>query len=168
MGAEITAEIISRTDNHVLWELAVDRPEPVMMSTVVRTHDGHTVALTRDGSLALRDLSDVAVQVVGLEPQSYVVANGQWFLVDELGRVSFAVRNTGAVQLEFVDGGDDLDGAHTVVTTAVVHTSLPQHISLFATPTMSVVYVLVACVVACCVPARGRRHAHSATPSGST
>jgi hypothetical protein len=82
-------ETISRHDNHVIWELRDDNEHPrsdVVMSVVVRTLDGTTVALTRDGSLVRDDNTVLAMELVGVDPQSALVVNGVRIVVDDFGR----------------------------------------------------------------------------------
>ena len=170
----MTTETVTRQDNHLIWELPTpyegnDDASPVVLSAVVRTHTGETVALTRNGSLAQHDHTEVAVQVVGLAPRSHVVVNGRMLVADDFGRVAFVENNSAPIRVEFSHGGASdgaSDGAlntalHSLAehaTTAIVlHTSPPQATPFFATPAMSAVYIVIACVVACCVPALGMR-----------
>lgn len=151
-------EAMSRHDNTVVWEMR-DDDDAVVMSTIVRTREGDTVALTRDGSLALRDDTVLAVELVGVDPQSVVIANGFEFVADEWGRVSFVVDS------DVVDSDDELavslmnDGiSHTTTHELSVSTS-----RVFADiPYVSFVFVVMACVIAWRMPANRQRRLRGA------
>lgn len=137
-------ETVSRHDNTVVWEMR-DDDDVVVMSTVVRTRDGVTVSLTRDGLLAIREDTVLVVELTGVDPQSVVVANSAEFVADEWGRVSLVVNSDDELAVSFTNDG-------------VTHTKT-QELSVVTSPTFvdttlaPFVFVLVACVAAWRVPA---------------
>ena len=137
-------ETISRHDNTVVWEMR-DDDDAVVMSTVVRTLDGDAVALARDGTLVHHDNTELVVEMVGVDPQSLVVANSAEFVADEWGRVSFVVNSNDELVVSFVNDGV----THTTTHELSVATSSTFVDTTFA----SFVFVLMACVVAWRVPA---------------
>lgn len=137
-------ETISRHDNTVVWEMR-DDDDAVVMATVVRTFDGDTVALTREGTLVHRDDTEVAVELVGVDPQSLVVANSVEFVADEWGRVSFAVNSDDELAVSFVNDG--------VTHTTTHELSVATSATFVDTTLASFVFVLMACVVAWSAPA---------------
>lgn len=141
-------ETVSRHDNTVVWEMRNDN-EAVVMSAIVRTLDGATVALTRDGELAHRDDTELAVELVGVDPRSVVVANDVEFVADEWGRVSLSVSGNDELTVSFVN-----DGA---VHTTTHELQMPTSVSFIDTPFASFVFVAMACVVAWRVPANRQR-----------
>lgn len=137
-------ETVSRHDNTVVWEMR-DDDDAVVMSTVVRTRDGATVSLTRDGLLAMREDTVLVVELAGVDPQSMVVANSTEFVADEWGRVSFVVNSDDELAVSFTNDGV----THTAIHELQVSTSA----NFVDTSYASVVFVTMACVIAWCAPA---------------
>jgi len=141
-------EAMSRHDNTVVWEMR-DGDDAVVMSTAVRRREGDTVALTRDGSLALHDDTVIAGELVGVDPQSVFVANGFEFVADEWGRVSFAVNSDDELVVSFVNDGI----SHTKTHELSASTSR----DFVDNPYASFVFVVMACVIAWRMPANRQR-----------
>lgn len=144
---------MSRHDNTVVWEMR-DDDDAVVMSTVVRTREGDTVVLTRDGSLALHDDTVLAVELVGVDPQSVVVANGSEFVADEWGRVSFVVNSDSELAVSFLNDGISHTTTHEL--------SASPSRSFADTPYASFVFVVMACVIAWRMPANRQRRLRGA------
>lgn len=145
-------ETISRHDNHVIWELRDDNEHPrsdVVMSVVVRTLDGTTVALARDGSLVRDDNTVLAMELVGVDPQSALVVNGVQIVVDDFGRGSLVVDNADELRVSFVNDGV----AHSIthVTKSPSSTSFASA-QVMDVPIISFGFVAVMCALALCVP----------------
>ena len=137
-------ETVSRHDNTVVWEMR-DDDDAVVMSTAVRTHDGATVSLTRDGSLAMREDTVLVVELAGVDPQSVIVANSAEFMADEWGRASFVVNNNDELAVSFMNDG----ATHTAIHKLQVSTSA----NFFDASYVAFVFVAMACVIAVCAPA---------------
>lgn len=142
------AETVSRYDDHVIWELRSD-DDAVVVSVAVRTHDGDTVALTRDGSLASRDDTVLVMEVAGVDPQSVVAVNDDKFVADVFGRVSLSIDNEPRVDVVLVN---DSVETHTSFVT-----QLPTPQPFIDTPVVSIAFVVAACVIALCVPTHRQR-----------
>jgi hypothetical protein len=151
-------ETISRHDNHVIWELRDDNADAardVVMSVVVRTLDGATVALTRDGSLVRDDDTVLAMELVGVDPHSLVVANGAQVVVDNFGRVSLVVDNADELHVSFVNDGVAHSTTHVTKPPSPMSLTSAQVMNM---PVTSVGFVAALCVLALRIPAfRSRR-----------
>jgi hypothetical protein len=112
--------------------------DAVLMSTAVRTYDGDTLPLTREGSLVHRNNTMLVVELVGVDPHSAVVVNDGRFDADEFGRVSFVVENTSELNVSFVN--DNV--SHSVVQTTAMQSPSPFLDSSLGS------FVLVACACA--------------------
>ncbi len=142
------AEAITRYDDHLVWEIR-DGNDAVVVSVAVRTHDGDTVALTRDGSLASRDDTVLVMEVAGVDPQSIVAVNDDEFVADAFGRVSLSIDNEPRVDIVLVN---DSVETHTSFVTQI-----PTSQPFIDTPVASIAFVIAACVVALCVPTHRQR-----------
>lgn len=153
----MSAGTISRDDNVIVWEMrdADDRSHiDVVMSIAVRTRDGITMSLSRDGQLIYADDTVFAVEVVGADANSVVAANGQQFVTDHLGRVSFVITNDTELNVSFMN--DEM----THSTTHVTRWDTSQ---LFVDSSISsLMFVVCACVIAVCLPAHRQRRLRGA------
>lgn len=146
-------ETVSRHDNTVVWEMR-DDDDVVVMSTAVRTRDGETVSLTRDGSLVMREDTVLVVELAGVDPQSIVVANGFEFGADDWGRVSFVLNSDDELAVSFINDG--------VMNTTSHELQTPTSENFILTSYAAFLFVVMACVIAWCVPGNRQRRLRGA------
>lgn len=153
----MSAGTISRDDNVIVWEMRDahdDSRVDVMMSAAVRSRDGATVSLSRDGELVYAGDTVIAVELVGADPLSDVTANGQQFVTDQFGRVSFVVANTTELNVSFVN--DE-------ITLSTTHETQWETSQVFAESSFVALFLVAcACVIAMCVPAYRHRRLRGA------
>lgn len=152
---------ITRYDNHVIVRVTAREREgdiashiasgngsPVaLVGFVVRSSDGHTHQLTRDGSLARVNDSEIFVSISGATPFSVVTVNDVTTRVDHTGRTVLSVVNTEDVLVRFNVGTSQQ--VVEMPTQSEVASSFAVGQPLFVS-----LLLLITIVGAICVPSR--------------
>lgn len=146
---------ITRYDNHVIVTVTArdnerENGSPVaLVGFVVRSSDGHTHQLTRDGSLARVKDSEIFVSISGAMPFSVVTVNDVTTRVDHTGRTVLRVVNTDDVLVKFNVGTSQQ---------VVEMPTQSDTVSSFATgqPLFVSLLLFITIVAAICVPSQSQ------------